>query len=159
MRFVDDLDASEAVGTVTGPHAASAGAYLGDGRLGGRPDGRDLRSEALALQHTVLGAALRTGAVTPEDRASVGVSDNAFAAALTEYLVALPPSQGPVNFVTASANGQRDAVKTAILNAPEPVQIPVTSDAWDNAAAQASDAVNQAGTEVRTALTAAAATR
>jgi hypothetical protein len=115
-------------------------------------------SEALALQHTVLGAALRTGAVTPEDRAIVGFTDDAFAAALTEYLVALPPSQSPVNFVTTSANGQRDAVKTAILDAVVPGPIPVTPDAWDDAVAQASDAVSQAGTEVRTALTAAAAT-
>ena len=115
-------------------------------------------SEALALQHTVLGAALRTGAVTPEDRAAVGVTDNAFVSALTEYQVSLPPSQTPLNFVTAPANAQRDAVKTAILNAPVPGPIPVTPQVWDDAVEQANGVVTQAGTEVRTALAAAGAT-
>jgi signal transduction histidine kinase len=112
-------------------------------------------SEALARQHTVLGAALRTGEVTPDDRAAVSATDNAMATGYSFYLLALPPSQPRVNFLTSPANASRDAVKAAILNAPAPGPIPVTPQAWDDAVAQSDAALNQAETDVRTALTAA----
>ncbi len=112
-------------------------------------------SEALARQHTVLGAALRAGQVTPEDRAAVSATDNAMATGYSFYLLALPPSQTRVNFLTSPANAQRDSVKAAILNAPSPGPIPVTPQAWDDAIAQSSTVLNQAQSEVRTSLVAA----
>ena len=112
-------------------------------------------SEALARQHTVLGAALRAGQVTPEDRAAVSATDNAMATGYSFYLLALPQSQTRVNFLTSPANAQRDSVKAAILNAPSPGPIPVTPQAWDAAIAQSSTVLNQAQSEVRTSLVAA----
>ena len=50
-------------------------------------------SEALARQHTVLGAALRTGRVTTDDRAAVNATDNAFTTGYRSYLLALGPDQ------------------------------------------------------------------
>ena len=46
-------------------------------------------SEALARQHTVLGAALRTGRVTTDDRAAVNATDNAFTTGYSFYVLAL----------------------------------------------------------------------
>ena len=112
-------------------------------------------SEALARQHTVLGAALRAGQVTPEDRAAVSATDNAMATGYSFYLLALPQSQTRVNFLTSPANAQRDSVKAAILNAPSPGPIPVTPQAWDDAIAQSNTVLNQAQSEVRTSLVAA----
>ena len=112
-------------------------------------------SEALARQHTVLGAALRSGQVTPDDRAAVSATDNAMATGYSFYLLALPPSQTRINFLTSPANAQRDSVKAAILNAPSPGPIPVTPQAWDAAIAQSSTVLNQAQSEVRTSLVAA----
>jgi hypothetical protein len=112
-------------------------------------------SEALARQHTVLGAALRAGQVTAEDRAAVSATDNAMATGYSFYLLALPPSQTRVNFLTSPANAQRDSVKAAILNAPSPGPIPVTPQALDDAVTQSDAVLNQAQSEVRTALIAA----
>jgi signal transduction histidine kinase len=115
-------------------------------------------SEALALQHTVLGVALRQGSLTPQDAATVNATDNAFVSALTDYQVALPSSVQPVNFVTSQANATRDAVKSAIVLAPTPGPIPVTPDQWDDAVRQSAADVDRAGGEVRAALTTAADT-
>jgi signal transduction histidine kinase len=112
-------------------------------------------SEALALQHTVLGAALRVGTVTSADRSLVNATDNAFAAAYTEYQVALPPSQTPINFLTSRANAERDADKVTILSAPAPGPISVTVQRWDDITQSAKERVDAAGAEVRTALAAA----
>ena len=103
----------------------------------------------------MLGAALRAGQVTPEDRAAVSATDNAMATGYSFYLLALPPSQTRVNFLTSPANAQRDSVKAAILNAPSPGPIPVTPQAWDDAIAQSNTVLNQAQSEVRTSLVAA----
>ena len=62
-------------------------------------------SEALARQHTVLGAALRTGRVTTDDRAAVNATDNAFTTGYSFYLLALGPNQAPVNFIASPGNG------------------------------------------------------
>ena len=51
--------------------------------------------------------ALRTGTVTPEDRAVISRTDGDFVSAFTEYQVALPPSLEPVNFITSGANAER----------------------------------------------------
>ena len=109
-------------------------------------------SEALALQHTVLGAALRTGTVTAEDRAVISRTDGDFVSAFTEYQVALPPSLEPVNFITSGANGEREAAKTAILAAPDPGPISVTAQAWDDVTRRTAEQVDAAKAAVTTAL-------
>ncbi len=68
-------------------------------------------SEALARQHTVLGAALRTGRVTADDRAAVNATDNAFTTGYSFYLLALGPNQAPVNFI-ASPRERRSATRS-----------------------------------------------
>ena len=112
-------------------------------------------SEALAQQHTVLGAALRTGRVTADDRAAVNATDNAFTTGYSFYLLALGPNQAPVNFIASPGNGQRDAVKTAILNAPEAGPIPVTVAQWDDASGAAAAQVGAASADVGAKLAAA----
>jgi signal transduction histidine kinase len=109
-------------------------------------------SEALALQHTVLGAALRTGTVTPEDRAVISRTDGDFVSAFTEYQVALPPSLEPVNFITSGANAEREAAKSAILAAPDPGPISVTAEAWDDATTRTAEQVDAATAAVTTGL-------
>ena len=86
----------------------------------------------MALQQTVLGAALRAGTVTAADRATVNATDNALTAAYTEYQVALPTTQTPINFITSRANAERDADKLTILSAPDPGPISVTVAEWDD---------------------------
>ena len=112
-------------------------------------------SEALARQHTVLGAALRTGRVTTDDRAAVNATDNAFTTGYSFYLLALGPTQAPVNFIASPGNAQRDTVKTAILNAPEAGPIPVTVAQWDDASRAAAAQVDAASADVGAKLAAA----
>ena len=112
-------------------------------------------SEALARQHTVLGAALRTGRVTNDDRAAVNATDNAFTTGYSFYLLALGPDQASVNFIASPGNGRRDAVKTAILNAPEAGPIPVTVAQWDDAVSAAAEQVDAASADVGAKLAAA----
>jgi signal transduction histidine kinase len=109
-------------------------------------------SEALALQHTVLGAALRTGTVTAEDRAVISRTDGDFVSAFTEYQVALPPSLEPVNFITSGANAEREAAKSAILAAPDPGPISVTAEAWDDVTSRTAEQVDGATAAVTTGL-------
>ena len=70
------------------------------------------------------------------------------------YLLALPPGHAPVNFLTSPANAQRDAVKAAILNAPEPGPIPVTPRVGRRGRA-AAEQVDAASADVGTELVAA----
>lgn len=111
--------------------------------------------EALALQHTVLGVSLRNKAVSPDDKAAVGVTDGAYVSAFGDYQLALPASVAPTNFVTSENNAQRDAAKSAIVLAPTLNPSPVTPAAWDAAVAAAGSGVDKAGVDVATALTAA----
>jgi signal transduction histidine kinase len=112
-------------------------------------------SEALARQHTVLGAALRVGRVSPEDRGAVTATDAAFATGYGFYLLALGETNEPVNFVASPANAQRDAVKAAILGAPDTGPIPVTVAQWDDSNKAVAERIEAAGTDVRAKLTAA----
>jgi signal transduction histidine kinase len=112
-------------------------------------------SEALARQHTVLGAALRTGRVTTDDRAAVNATDNAFTTGYSFYVLALGATQAPVNFIASPGNAQRDTVKTAILNAPEAGPIPVTVAQWDDASRAAAAPVDAASADVGAQLAAA----
>ena len=109
-------------------------------------------TEAVALQHTVLGAALRTGSVSPQDRAAANATDNAVVAAYTEYQVALPTTLTPINFITSRANAERDADKTTILAAPAQGPIAVSIARWDDVNQRAQEQIDAAGNEVRTAL-------
>jgi signal transduction histidine kinase len=109
-------------------------------------------SEALELQHTVLGGALRAGAVSAEDRAASTTADTAFATALANYQVALPPTLQAQDLAASPANAQRESVKDAILAAPSPGPIPVAPATWDDAVAQTRNVLDSAGTAVRNEL-------
>ena len=108
-------------------------------------------SEALARQHTVLGAALRAGQVTPRTGRPSAPPTTRWPPATASTC---SPCRRPRRGSTSSprpANAQRDSVKAAILNAPSPGPIPVTPQAWDDAIAQSSTVLNQAQSEVRVA--------
>jgi signal transduction histidine kinase len=111
--------------------------------------------EALARQHTILGAALRVGKVTDADRSAVIAADNSLDTAYSSYQLALPPSQTPINFITSGANAEREADKATILAAPAPGPISVTVARWDDVSRAATERIDAASSDVRTALTAA----
>ncbi|HEX8518819.1 MAG TPA: nitrate- and nitrite sensing domain-containing protein [Pseudonocardia sp.] len=111
--------------------------------------------EALAVQHTVLGVSLRNRVVSPDDKATVGVTDGAYVSAFGDYQLALPDTVAPTNFVTSESNAQRDGAKSAIVLAPTLDPSPVSPAAWDDAVARAGADVDKAGTDVIGALTAA----
>ncbi|MBL8925294.1 MAG: nitrate- and nitrite sensing domain-containing protein [Pseudonocardia sp.] len=112
-------------------------------------------SEALTRQHTVLGAALRTGRVTADDRAAVDATDDAFTTAYSSFLLAMGPTQAPVDFIASPENTRRETVKTAILNVPEAGPIPVTVAQWDDASRAATAQVDAAGANIGAELAAA----
>lgn len=112
-------------------------------------------AEALARQHTVVGAALRVGRITLEDRAAINATDSAMTTGYSFYKLALPPSEPPVNYITSREKEQLDAAKVTILNAPAPGPLSVTVAEWDDAARALAAQIDAARTGARTALVAA----
>jgi signal transduction histidine kinase len=92
-------------------------------------------TEQLAVQHTVLGAAIRASRVLPPDVTAVGATDSQLAADLREYRAALTPEQLTQfgNFLDDPANVQRERLKEAILATPENRPITLAPYEWDTA--------------------------
>jgi signal transduction histidine kinase len=111
--------------------------------------------EAVARQHTILGAALRVGKVTDADRSAVIAADNSLNTSYSSYQLALPPGQTPINYITSGANAEREADQSTILAAPAPGPISVTVDRWDDVSRATTERIDAATNDVRTALTAA----
>ncbi|GAA2558349.1 nitrate- and nitrite sensing domain-containing protein [Pseudonocardia hydrocarbonoxydans] len=104
--------------------------------------------EQLAVQHTVLGAAIRAGQLLPTDVEASGAADIRLATAYGAYQVALTPEQLARfgTFDGADANAQRIAVRDAILATPEERPVVVDPAQWDAAYTTALTAVqNSAG--------------
>jgi signal transduction histidine kinase len=90
--------------------------------------------EQLAVQHTVLGAAIRSGRLLP-DEASEIATDSELATALREYQAALTPDQVEQfgNFLDGAANSQRERLKAAILATPPDQPVTLAASEWDTA--------------------------
>ncbi|MEN3269129.1 nitrate- and nitrite sensing domain-containing protein, partial [Pseudonocardia sp.] len=127
--------------------------------IGGLPDALTAVvniSEQLAVQHTVLSAAIRSGSLRPTDVSAVNSTDSQLDAAAREYQTAL--TAGVVgNPLDATANTQRELLKSAILATPPARPIGVTLAAWDAAHADAQAAADRASTRIRKALSSASA--
>lgn len=114
-------------------------------------------SEQLALQHTVLGAAIRAGKLGQGDTQVVTATENQLDAAVQEYRVALTPEQitrtGDLlpNQVQATT---RESLRTSIVSTPPNQQISVSAGEWDAAYQGSRSAVETASTQVRQELVA-----
>jgi len=107
-------------------------------------------TEQLALQHTVLGAAIRSDRVLPSAASTVSATDYQLTAAIREYRVALTPEQlnrfG--NILDDAANAQRKRLEAAILAVPASL----TSTEWDNAYSDSRAAVDRSADLIRNEL-------
>jgi len=92
-------------------------------------------SEQLAVQHTVLGTAIRAGQLQPGDANAVTATDNQITADYREYQVALTPEQLTRfgNFLDDAANSHRDRLMEAVLTAPVGQAITLQPFEWDTA--------------------------
>ncbi|OZM82623.1 nitrate- and nitrite sensing domain-containing protein [Pseudonocardia sp. MH-G8] len=90
--------------------------------------------EQLAVQHTVLGAAIRSGSLIPEDANEIA-TDSELAGAVAEYRAALTPEQLARfgSFLDDAANAQRERLEAAILATPPGQPIALAPAEWDTA--------------------------
>ncbi|WP_300018190.1 nitrate- and nitrite sensing domain-containing protein [Pseudonocardia sp.] len=106
--------------------------------------------EQLAVQHTVLGAAIRAGQLRPADVASSVAADNRLAAEYSSYQVALTPDQlarfGAIG--GNEVNADLEQVKNLILSTPTDRPVVVDPAAWDAAYSTSATAVQEAGSAI-----------
>ncbi|MEN3298349.1 nitrate- and nitrite sensing domain-containing protein, partial [Pseudonocardia sp.] len=112
-------------------------------------------SEALALQHTVIGGAIAAGQVREPDRTAVTGSDAAYRAAFAAYQVSLTPEQlGRYgNFATDGANVAREQLRTAVLGTADGRPVVADPVAWNAAYQQSAQVVENAAAGVENELT------
>ena len=111
--------------------------------------------EQLAVQHTILGAAIRAGSLPPADATEIA-TDSDLEAAFRDYQAALTAEQlvrfG--NFLDDAANAQRERLQAAILATPPDQPIAVPSYEWDTAYNGSRAAVERSGDLLRNELAA-----
>ncbi|MDN5749380.1 MAG: nitrate- and nitrite sensing domain-containing protein, partial [Pseudonocardia sp.] len=117
--------------------------------------------EQLAIQHTVLGVAIRAGQLQPDDVAASVAADNRLASEITNYEIALTPEQLTRfgTFGGSGAIGELTRVKNQILATPTDRPVVVDPAEWDAAYSAALTAVQDVGGLIRdevAALSAAA---
>lgn len=107
--------------------------------------------EQLAVQHTVLGAAIRAGQLRPADVAASVAADNRLTAEYSAFQVALTPEQLERfgTFDTSAATGDIERVKNLIVGTPVDRPIVVDPAQWDAAYATALAAAQNSGTLIR----------
>ncbi|MGH3587112.1 MAG: sensor histidine kinase, partial [Pseudonocardia sp.] len=109
--------------------------------------------EQLAVQHTVLGSAIRAGSITPEDASEIA-TDSELGAAFLEYQAALTPDElvrfG--NFLDGPANAQRERLTAAIVATPPGQPITVPENEWDTAYHGSRAAVDRSADMLRNEL-------
>ena len=112
--------------------------------------------EQLAVQHTVLGAAIRANRLLPGDATDVAATDNQVASDFRQYQVALTPEQlGRFgNFLDDAANAQRERLKAAILATPADRPIAIAPNEWDTAYNGSRAAANRSADLLRNELVA-----
>jgi signal transduction histidine kinase len=113
--------------------------------------------EQLAVQHTVLGAAIRAGQLRPADVGASVAADNRLTSEYSAYQIALTPDQlarfGA--FGGSETNADLDRVKQLILNTPPDRPVVIDPAEWDAAYNTAITAVREAGTGIRDDMVAA----
>ncbi|MFB9382947.1 nitrate- and nitrite sensing domain-containing protein [Pseudonocardia petroleophila] len=107
--------------------------------------------EQLAVQHTVLGAAIRAGQLLDPAREESVAADNRLASAYSDYQVALTPEQLAAfgTFDGGDATGALTTVKQQILATPPDRPVVVDPAQWDAAYATALAAVQESGSLIR----------
>jgi signal transduction histidine kinase len=112
-------------------------------------------SEALALQHTVIGGAIAAAQLREPDRTAATGSDAAYRAAFAAYQVSLTPEQlGRYgNFATDGANVAREQLRTAVLGTPAGRPVVADPVAWNAAYQQSAQVVENAAAGVENELT------
>ncbi len=113
-------------------------------------------TEQLAVQHTVLGTAIRAGQLQPGDAAAVAATDNQITTDYREYQIALTPEQLTRfgNFLDDAANSQRDRLKAALLNTPAGQPITLEPFEWDTAYNGSRAAAERSADQLRNELVA-----
>ncbi|TWF77985.1 signal transduction histidine kinase [Pseudonocardia hierapolitana] len=112
--------------------------------------------EQLAVQHTILGAAIRSGSLPPADATEVG-TDTELEGAFRDYQAALTAEQFVRfgNFLDDAANAQRERLEATIVGTPPDRPITVPSYEWDTAYNGSRAAVERSGDLLRNELVAA----
>ncbi|RTL64722.1 MAG: HAMP domain-containing protein [Pseudonocardiaceae bacterium] len=105
----------------------------------------DSASEQLAVQHTVVAAAVAAGRVTDTDLTLVGATENAYNAAFNSYRLSLTPEQQQRFglFGTDPANGPRVQLGATILQTTPGRALTIDPAAWDAAYTSSNDAVQK----------------
>ena len=119
----------------------------------------DEASEALALQHTAIGAAIRSGTVTPDVVATSAATQQAFVGAYEAMQVALSPEQVSRygDFVSDGANAARERLRGQVLATPADRPVSVTPAQWDAAYQESAALVEELAGGVRAELVAVSA--
>ncbi len=114
-------------------------------------------TEQLAVEHTVIGAAIQAGKPQPGDAAVVNSANAQLAADYRDYQAALTPEQLSAFGLLpdASANARRDQIRTGILAAPFELG-PLQAD-WDAAYVQSRSAADKTAGLLRGELVATSA--
>ncbi|MFB9742923.1 nitrate- and nitrite sensing domain-containing protein, partial [Pseudonocardia sulfidoxydans] len=105
----------------------------------------DAAAEQLAVQHTVVAAAVAAGRVTDTDLTLVGATENAYNAAFNSYRLSLTPEQQQRFglFGTDPANGPRVQLGATILQTTPGRALTIDPAAWDAAYTSSNDAVQK----------------
>jgi signal transduction histidine kinase len=115
--------------------------------------------EQLAVQHTILGAAIRSGSLPPADASEIA-TDTQLDGAFRDYQAALTAEQLARfgNFLDDAANAQRERLQATILATPPNQPIAVPPYEWDTAYHGSRAAVDRAGDQLRNELVGASVT-
>ncbi len=112
-------------------------------------------AEQLAVQHTILGAGIRSGSLPPADATEVA-TDSELDGALGAYQAALTPEELARfgNFLDDAANAQRERLEAIIVATPPNQPIALPAYEWDTAYNGSRAAVDRSGDLLRNQLVA-----
>ncbi|MGD9987447.1 nitrate- and nitrite sensing domain-containing protein [Pseudonocardia sp.] len=114
----------------------------------------DAAAEQLAVQHTVVAAAVAAGRVSDTDLTLVGATENAYNAAFNTYRLSLTPEQQQRFglFGTDPANGPRVQLGATILQTTPGRALTIDPAAWDAAYTSSNDVVQKSADAVASQL-------
>lgn len=105
----------------------------------------------LAVQHGLIGDAIRSKSLQPGDRNDIDATDVEIFAQYRTYQLSLTPQQLQRygTFLDDPANSRRQELATAVLNAPVDQPFPLTAADWDAAYAGSAGAVDKSADAIR----------
>ncbi|GJF05338.1 nitrate- and nitrite sensing domain-containing protein [Pseudonocardia sp. D17] len=111
-------------------------------------------AEQLAVQHTVVAAAIAAGKVTESDLTTVNATESAYNSAYNSYRLALTPEQLQQfgTFGTDPANTARNQLQAGILQTAPGRALPTDPAAWDAAYTSVDDVLQKSTQAVGTQL-------